>query len=198
MNPTAPTLRAKIKIHKPQTPIGPIINNINAPSCKLARYAHHILKDLLKLKHEFHCPDSTTFVKDITKLHIEANHKLLTLDIKYLYVNIPIDDTINITKQHLKGNNMDDQHIRDVINILKTILHQNYFQYNRKFYKPKTGIAMDSPLSGIIAEIFIQHLEQQILKHALENQAITYYTRYVDDIFIIYNRNKTTPEQILL
>jgi hypothetical protein len=197
MNLTAPTLRAKIKIHKPQAPNRPVINNINAPSYKLATHTHHILTGLLKLKYEFNCPNSTTFAEDITKIHIEANHKLLTLDITYLYVNIPIDDTINMTKQLLKGNNTDDQHIKEVINILKTILNQNYFQYNRKFYKPKTGITMGCPLSGTIAEIFIQHLEQQTLKHTLESQAIIYYTRYVDDIFIIYNQNKITPEQIL-
>jgi hypothetical protein len=89
------------------------------------------------------------------------------------------------------------QEAKELINILETILHQNYFQYNGNFYKPKTGIAMGSPLSGIIAEIFIQHLEQQILKHTLERQAIIYYTRYVDDIFIIYNHDKITPKQIL-
>jgi hypothetical protein len=52
-------------------------------------------------------------------------------------------------------------------------------------------------LSGMIAEIFIQHLEHQILKHTLEDQAITYYTRYVDDIFVIHNQDKITPAQIL-
>jgi hypothetical protein len=112
MNPTAPTLRAKIKIHKPQAPIRPVINNINAPTYKLTTHTHHILKDLLKLKYEFNCPNSTTFAEDIAKIHIEANHKVLTLDIKDIYVNIPIDDTINITKQLLKGNNTHDQHIK--------------------------------------------------------------------------------------
>jgi hypothetical protein len=56
---------------------------------------------------------------------------------------------------------------------------------------------MDSPLSGIIVVIFLQHLEQQILKHILEGQVIVYYTRYVDDIFIIYNQDKIGLEQIL-
>jgi hypothetical protein len=52
---------------------------------------------------------------------------------------------------------------------------------------------MGSPLSGIIAEIFLQHWEGQLLKHAMENKSILYYTRYVDDIFIIYNQEKISP-----
>jgi molybdopterin-guanine dinucleotide biosynthesis protein len=70
MNPAAPTLRAKVKIHKPQTPIRPVINNISAPSYKLARHTHYILKELLKLKYEFNCTNSVTFAEDITKVHI--------------------------------------------------------------------------------------------------------------------------------
>jgi hypothetical protein len=53
MNPTAPTLKAKIKIHKPDAPIRPVINNTNAPSHKLATHIHHKLKELLALKYEF-------------------------------------------------------------------------------------------------------------------------------------------------
>jgi hypothetical protein len=56
---------------------------------------------------------------------------------------------------------------------------------------------MGSPLSGIIAEIFLQNLEQLRLKHALESKTIIYYTRYVYDIFLIYNPDKITPELIL-
>jgi hypothetical protein len=45
---------------------------------------------------------------------------------------------------------------------------------------------------GIMAEVFIQHMEQ-LVKHALEYKSIICYTRYVDDIFIIYNQDKITP-----
>jgi hypothetical protein len=66
-------------------------------------------------------------------------------------------------------------------------MNQNYFQYNDKYYKPKSGEAMGSPISRTMAEIFLQDLEQNRLKHLLEDRKITHYNRYVDDIFIIYN-----------
>jgi hypothetical protein len=37
MNPTAPSLHATIKLHKPNTPIRPIINWKNAPPYELAK-----------------------------------------------------------------------------------------------------------------------------------------------------------------
>jgi hypothetical protein len=73
---------------------------------------------------------------------------------------------------------------------LRMITNQSYFQYEGKFYKPNTGVAMGSSLSGILAEIFLQNLEQHRIKHLLEDGNIIYYNRYVDDIFIIYNQAK--------
>jgi hypothetical protein len=87
-------------------------------------------------------------------------------------IPIPMQNKLYITKQQLHKHNVDRQVATDVLNILETILKQNYFQYEGNFYKPQTGIAMGSPLSGIIAEICTQHLEHQLLKHALENKDI--------------------------
>jgi hypothetical protein len=73
---------------------------------------------------------------------------------------------------------------------------QNYFHHEGKVCKPKTGVAMGSPLSGLLAKIFLQDLEQQRIKRALEGNNIIYYNRYVDDIFIIHNQTIITPYMI--
>jgi len=54
---------------------------------------------------------------------------------------------------------------------------------------------MASPISNTVAEIFL-HLENTHLKHILESKHIIFYTRYVDDILMIYNTKYTTPETI--
>jgi hypothetical protein len=56
---------------------------------------------------------------------------------------------------------------------------------------------MGSPISSIIAEIFLQSFEEKHLNHLLEEGNIIFYTRYVDDILIIYNTDKTHPDHIL-
>jgi len=57
---------------------------------------------------------------------------------------------------------------------------------------------MGSPISGTIAEIYLQYLENDYIKHWLDSNEISFYKRYVDDIFIIYNQNKIKEDQILL
>jgi hypothetical protein len=42
-------------------------------------------------------------------------------------------------------------------------MEQNYFQYNDQFYKPDKGIAMGSPISGTIAEVYLQWIENEYI-----------------------------------
>jgi len=44
--------------------------------------------------------------------------------------------------------------------MLKTILKQNYFQYNEQLFQPEKGIAMGSPISSTMAEVYLQYLEE--------------------------------------
>jgi len=42
----------------------------------------------------------------------------------------------------------------------------------------------------------LQYLDEKYVKHCLENKEITYYKRYVDDILIIFDQNKTSEDKI--
>jgi len=66
---------------------------------------------------------------------------------------------------------------QEFLQTLHIILNQNYFQFNNTFCNPATGVAMGSPLSGLIVEVFLQYCENLILRHAVENKHI-FYTRY--------------------
>jgi len=44
---------------------------------------------------------------------------------------------------------------------------------------------MRSPISGTIAEIFLQHIENTHTKHLLDTRNILYYKRNIGDILII-------------
>ena len=77
-------------------------------------------------------------------------------------------------------------------------MEQNYFQYDNFFYKPQKGIAMGSPISGMLAEIYLQYIENDYIKHSFDSNEIIFYRRYVYDILIIYNQNKIKEDQILV
>jgi hypothetical protein len=50
---------------------------------------------------------------------------------------------------------------------------QNYFVFEEQIYQPDKGVAMGSPISGTMAEIFIQHLEDSLIKHLLDSKTIS-------------------------
>jgi len=56
---------------------------------------------------------------------------------------------------------------------------------------------MGSPLSGTLAELYLQRIENDYIKQWIDSEEIYYYKRYVDDIIILFNKNKIQEEQIL-
>ena len=56
---------------------------------------------------------------------------------------------------------------------------------------------MGSPISGTMAEMYLQYLEAIYIKHWLYNKEIVFYKIHVYDILIIYDQRKTNEEIIL-
>jgi len=83
-----------------------------------------------------------------------------------------------------------------ICRLLETILQQNYFIFQEQIYQPDKGIAMGSPISGTIAEIFLQHLEHTHIRLLIESKQILYYTRYIDNILFIYDTVNTNQDKL--
>jgi hypothetical protein len=193
-NPEPPKLNTQIKIHKPNIPIRLVVDNTKATT---HRKAKNKLNNILnqEQKNQYNTQNSENFAHNITEHKINQHHRMITYDIKDLYVNIPIEEILAVTKQQLL-NNKGIHVTKQIITCLRTILSQNYFEFQNNIYHPKNGVAMGSPISGTITELMLQNIESQHIKHLIETGNITYYTRYVDYIFIVYNNTKTTIEEI--
>jgi hypothetical protein len=83
-------------------------------------------------------------------------------------VNLPTQDIINSTKFWLQNNNIPQLTINQISQLMKVASHQNYFQYSDRYYKPSTGIAMESPLSSTATELYLQYFEELVIKHWLD------------------------------
>src|SRR5215475_5496200 len=116
--------------------------------------------------------------QEIHKMQITEEHKMITLDIKDLYVNMPKNGIFQSLTYWLDRNNTDKTVKTQIMKILEVILDQNYFQHDEHIFKPNKGIAMGSPISSTIAEIYLQHIEELYIKHWLEHGEIIYYKRY--------------------
>jgi hypothetical protein len=80
--------------------------------------------------------------------------------------------------------------------IIKDYTKTELFEVNNKFYQPNKGVAMGSPISGPLAEIFLQYHEQYTVKNILDNNKMNFYNRYVDDIIIIFDNANTSVDEI--
>ena len=176
-NPTQPTLNALLKLHKPDIPIRPVVNNRNAPAHKTAMRLNTILNNHLHLKYHYNTINSNTLANELVKLKINSHHRLLTLDIKDPYVNVPIQQTLNLTRTQLRIHN-NKQTTHQIMALLNIILRQNYFSFLGRIYQPDKGVAMGSPISGTMAEVFLQQLENSIIKHLIDTKILPFYTRY--------------------
>ena len=112
-------------------PIRPVINNIHALSYKTAKKLNKILQQHLNLDNHYTVVNSSTLAQDLTQLSINNKYRLITLDIKDLYVNIPIAETIDITTTQLLKHN-DPEITTQICALLKVILQQNYFIFQEQ------------------------------------------------------------------
>lgn len=187
---TAPQLHPFIKLHKKDHPIRPLINFKTAPSYNLAKYLDSIIKEKLNIHNYTTILNTYDFIEKINNITIEPNYsyKMISLDVKNLYTSIPKQDAINILENKLSlSKKFNTISIQEIIQSIKEITNQNYFQYNNKLYSQKEGFVMGSPLSALLSEIYMQHYEtNNILNNKNYKQNIKAYFRYVDDTFILF------------
>jgi hypothetical protein len=99
-----PTLKTQLKLPKHGIPIHPVISNMKGQIYKISKHLLRMLSKHLTFNNHYNVINSTNLANELTKLKMNENHKLVTYDIKDLYVNIPIEETLTFTKSMLLKN----------------------------------------------------------------------------------------------
>nr|XP_054772286.1 uncharacterized protein LOC129280268 [Lytechinus pictus] len=182
----SPILFGQPKIHKPNTPLRPIISTRGSPCYNTARHLANILQPL-------------HFIDVVSKTKIRPSDTLVSFDVVSLFTSVPVDQACDIIKQRLitdpdlaSRTNLTPDQIHD---LLLTCLNSNSFKWRNNYYKQLQGAAMGSPLSPIIANIFMEHFEHQALKTADKPPSL--WLRYVDDTFVIWPHSTPDLHQFL-
>ena len=63
---------------------------------------------------------------------------------------------------------------------------ETHFLFKGTFYDQIDGVAMASLLAPFLANLFMVHYEKELLSN-YDGVSSSYYTRYVDDIFSVFN-----------
>ena len=105
-----------------------------------------------------------------------------------LFTSVPIDPASKIIKDLLvKDPTLKDMTaigIDDIILLLEFCLKNTYFSFQGHFFEQVEGVAMGTPVSPIVANLYMEYLEQKA--HSTAPHPPRFWCRYVDDTFVIH------------
>ena len=184
------------KIHKTGTPLRPIVSSRGSITYGVAKELSHIIKPLVG-QFPHHLKNTQHFIQQLQGKRLELGETITSFDVKALFTSVPVQPSIQIVKQRLQQDNTLPQRtsmsIPQITSLLEFCLSHTYFLFQGKYYEQVQGAAMGSPISPLIANIFIKEFEVQALSSFPHPPSL--WLRFVDDTFVI---NKAEHSQDLL
>ena len=148
------------KVHKIGCPIRPILSALNTFNYNVAKWFVPILEPLTK--NAFTVINSTQFVKEINNINIPQSSFLASFDVKSLFTNIPLVETVNLCVDLGERENLipHDLTVSQFKALLDVAVKESVFIFNNKLYKQIDGVAMGSPLGPTLANVFLCYYEK--------------------------------------
>ena len=179
------------KIHNPNIPLRPIVSCVNSLAYDLSAYLSDLLSPLTDLTSHT-VPNSTSFVQEISSLSIHADETMVSFDVESFFTNVPIESALNAALQRLSAASSLPARTSlspsQITHLLGLVLRATYFSYNGSFYEQQEGAAMVSPVSAVIAHLYMEVFEEQALQSCDPQLRPRVWKRYVDDTFVISMR----------
>jgi hypothetical protein len=140
-------------------------------------------------KSEHHVENVKDLAKTLTKEKIKDTETFVSFDVTSLFTKTPIPQALDIIRHRLGQDRTLKQRTKltvdDIMQLLTFIAHTTYFKFQGQVYQQKFGTAMGSPVSPLIANLFMEDLETKVITTAPQDIRPRLWKRYVDDILAI-------------
>ncbi|GJQ73972.1 hypothetical protein Trydic_g18902 [Trypoxylus dichotomus] len=83
----------------------------------------------------------------------------------------------------------------DIANLFKHCLRTSYFVWDGSFYEQTDRVAMGSPLSPVVANLFMEQFESLAVETAADKPTV--WWRYLDDTFVIWPHGRDKLDRFL-
>ena len=187
----APKFYGLPKIHKRDIPLRPIVSSKGSLNYEVAKELSRILRPLVGIS-PHHIRNTGHFVQQLKGITLQINECITSYDVSALFTSVPIDPAINIIRKKLELDH--ELHTRtsmklvQVICLLEFFLKTTYFQFQGRFFEQLQGAAMRSPISPIVANLYMEEFAIKAINTADYLPRI--WKRYVDDTCVIIEATK--------
>ena len=177
------------KIHKAGVPMKPIISSRGSATYETAKELAKIIKPMVE-RSPHYVQNNKDFLDSIKNIKIQPDECIMSYDVSALFTFIPIEPAIKIIQKHLEDDkdlsNRTSMTVNHIIRLLDFCLKNTYFSLQGRFYEQTEGAAMGSPISPLVANLFIEDLEVQAIRTSPTSP--TLWKRFVDDTFTIIKK----------
>ena len=185
-----------VKVHKTDNPVRPVVSMIGTPEYKLAKFLDVIIKPYMP--QTYMLQSTNHFLEQLNNFQFSSDQTVVSFDVSSLFTNVPLEETIQIITNAIYSENNSNQNQQPPIKKeafikLLRLATQGIFMHKERFYQQHDGVSMGSPLGPTIANFFLSHLENNILKRN-SNFHPKLYLRYVDDIFAVFQDTASCSE----
>ena len=184
------------KIQKKNIPLRPIVSSIDSVSYGVAKELAKIIKPLMGCS-QHHVLNSTQFADKIKKIKLQEGECITSYDVTALFTSIPVPSVLHIIRSKLEQDadlsNRTSMTADNILELPGFCLNNTYFVFQEVFYEHTKGAAMGSPISPIVANIFMEAFEKRAIETALHPPRI--WKRYVDNTFVL--QDKAHKEEFL-
>ena len=170
------------KIHKCDVPLRPILSAMGTAGYNLAKFFVPLLS-AFTTKH-FSIKDSFSFATEISSLPDSNSYFMASFDIKSLFTNIPLEETVSIATDNYFNITRPSRSFTPKLfkDLLLSSVKDIIFLFNGKVFSEGMG----NPLGPTFANLFLCHHETNWFDKCPLHFKPKFYRRYVDDTFILF------------
>jgi len=196
-NPALPKIYGTIKTHKSDFPIRPVVAFFTDPTYKLAKY----LADWFRLSSGFNpsytVKNSAELAGLLHPLKFPPTAKLISLDAVSMFTRVPVARTIAIMIDMLERKNISPPIVAEFRTLLNHCTERNICVFQGSVYRFPDGLPMGGPLSMLMADVFMDSLETELLLSSPNTPNIRFWRRYVDDVICVWAGNEPDAQSLL-